>query len=80
MILHVTIIYSSFNCQNRFRLANLECKSESGQAKGADYFPGCFNPNSLSSGPGPHAWSAVKLQGEWFLSDATWAAGATSKI
>ena len=76
----LTLIYKSYRCKNRFRLANLECISISGHAKGAGYYPGCFDPHSLSSGPGAHAWSAVKLKGEWFLSDATWAAGATRNV
>ena len=61
------------------RLAGLECQKLGGQAKGAGYYPGCFNPQRLSDGPGAHAWNAVKLRGEWYLSDATWAAGSVGK-
>ena len=44
-----------------------------------DIYPGCFDPQRLSDGPGAHAWNAVKLYGEWYLSDATWAAGSVGK-
>ena len=62
-----------------FRLAGLECEKISGQAKGGGYYPGCFDPDRLSRGPGAHAWNAVKLGGKWYLSDATWAAGSVGK-
>ena len=61
-----------FSC---FRLAGLECEKIVGQAKGAFYHPGCFDPDHLSYGPEPHAWNAVKLDGQWYPCDVTWAAG-----
>ena len=61
------------------RLAGLECKKIIGQCKTAEYHPDCcFDPQRLSDGPHAHAWSAVKLHGEWYLCDVTWAAGRPS--
>ena len=68
-----------YNSNIFLRLAGLECEKISGQAKGAGYYPGCFDPDNLSDGPGAHAWNAVKLDGEWFVSDATWAAGSVGR-
>ena len=54
------------------RLAGLECKKIIGQCKTAEYHPDCcFDPQRLSDGPHAHAWSAVKLHGEWYLCDVT---------
>lgn len=58
-----------------YSLAGMECQNITGQAKAAGYYPGCFDSDRLAEGPLEHAWNAVKLQGEWFLSETTWAAG-----
>ena len=60
--------------------AKIECKAITGQSKGVAYYPGMFHPKHMSSAPGDHAWTAMKLHGEWFLSDPTWAVGARGSL
>jgi hypothetical protein len=49
------------------KAAGVETAYITGVAKGAGYGSG--------RGPGPHAWNAVKLNGQWRLLDATFGAG-----
>jgi len=52
------------------RAAGLEAVEVLGFSRGAGYAPG------VPLGPDPdHAWSAVKIDGAWYLLDSTWAAG-----
>lgn len=55
------------------QLAGLEVRTVLGYAKGFDYRRGArfVAPN--------HAWNAVRLDGEWHLLDATWAAGRVER-
>jgi transglutaminase-like putative cysteine protease len=56
------------------KLAGLEVVKVRGYAKGAGFNPGdSFQKDSLA-----HAWNAVKIDSEWKLLDATWAAGAVN--
>ena len=48
--------------------ANIECVIIDGYGKTAQ------NPIDTHSTPN-HSWNAVKLNGDWFLCDATWSAG-----
>ena len=60
----------------RTRLAGIKCKKIGGQAKATDYYPGCYrDPYRLAFGTSAHAWTAMKLNDEWYLSDVTWATG-----
>jgi transglutaminase/protease-like cytokinesis protein 3 len=40
-----------------------------------EFVPGSTSGSGLRAG-GDHAWNAVKLDGRWYLADATWASGA----
>ena len=52
------------------RAAGLEAVEVIGYCRGAGYLAGA------PLGPDPdHAWSAVRVDGNWFLLDSTWAAG-----
>ena len=51
--------------------AGIEAKVISGNAR--DFYKPFRNPRD-----NPHAWNAVKIDGQWHLLDATWAAGYTN--
>ena len=61
------------------RSAGLEVEEISGVSKGAGYEPGMFTQNPDNTDDGAHAWNKVKIDGTWFLMDATWSAGACSE-
>ena len=61
------------------RSAGLEVEEVSGVSKGAGYEPGMFTQNHDNTDDGAHAWNKVKIDGTWFLMDATWSAGACSE-
>lgn len=52
--------------------ANLECEVVVGYAKSLDKSIGKLKEIN-------HAWNAIKLNGDWYLVDATWAAGYVEK-
>ncbi len=52
------------------REAGLEAVKIAGYGKGYSYRPG-----ENFTGPYNHAWNAVKINGSWYLLDATWGAG-----
>jgi transglutaminase/protease-like cytokinesis protein 3 len=53
------------------KIANLECKIVNGYAKSYPKHIGKFNRTN-------HAWNLIKLNNNWYISDATWAAGYVS--
>ncbi|XP_070546241.1 kyphoscoliosis peptidase-like [Ptychodera flava] len=57
-------------------LAGLECVKLSGASKGGDYKPGDVFPIIDGKVKTDHAWNKIKIDGEWYLCDCTWAAGA----
>ena len=52
--------------------AGLECEIIIGYAKGYSYKSGSVVPGTN------HAWNAIKLNGKWYLMDATWSSGRKS--
>ncbi|XP_070543127.1 kyphoscoliosis peptidase-like [Ptychodera flava] len=61
------------------KLAGIECEVLAGASKGLSFKPGhVFKTGSdglpdLGDDPTLHAWNKVKLNGDWYLCDATWA-------
>ncbi|MBX9852368.1 MAG: hypothetical protein K2X86_11505 [Cytophagaceae bacterium] len=49
--------------------AGIECEIVEGYAKGYSYEPGAVGEGTN------HAWNAVKINGKWYLLDATWSSG-----
>ena len=62
------------------RSAGLEVETISGVSKGAGYEPGMFTKNPYNNDDCAHAWNKVKIDGTWFLMDATWSAGAVGEF
>ncbi|XP_070546250.1 kyphoscoliosis peptidase-like [Ptychodera flava] len=56
-------------------LAGLECVKLSGSSKGGDYKPGDVFPIIDGKVKTDHAWNKIKIDGDWYLCDCTWAAG-----
>lgn len=52
--------------------AGIECREVFGYSRGYGFRKGKVRENL-------HAWNAVKIDGEWYLFDATWAAGGVGR-
>ncbi|XP_006819662.1 kyphoscoliosis peptidase-like [Saccoglossus kowalevskii] len=57
-------------------IAALECVTISGASKGGDYQPGDTIPINNSKIKTDHAWNKIKIDGQWYLCDCTWASGS----
>ncbi|XP_006819661.1 kyphoscoliosis peptidase-like [Saccoglossus kowalevskii] len=56
-------------------IAQLECVNMSGASKGGDYQPGDTFPINNGKIETDHAWNKIKIDGQWYLCDCTWASG-----